>query len=60
MDQGTRFDVGATRHGRKCEPKRRVRRGAISEGDWRFAERHPVWMAASVFHTRAGRFLSGG
>jgi hypothetical protein len=57
MGQGTRFDVGATRHGRKCEPKRRVRRGAISEGDWRIAERHPVRRADSVSHTRAGRFF---
>ena len=57
MGQGTRFDVGATRHGREDEPKRRVRRGAISEGDWRIAERHPVRRAASVSHTRAGHFF---
>ena len=57
--KGRAIDVGATRHGRKCEPKRRLRRGAISEGDWRIAERHPVRRAVPVFHTRAGRFLAG-
>jgi hypothetical protein len=57
MGQGTRFDVGATRRGREDEPKRRERRGAISEGDWRIAERHPVRRAASVSHTRAGHFF---
>ena len=41
----------------RCGPVRRVRRGAISEGGWRIAGHHPVRMAASVFHTRAGRFL---
>jgi hypothetical protein len=36
---------------------RRVRRGAISESDWRIAGYHPVQMAASVFHIGAGRFF---
>ena len=47
----------ARRPGRQCEPKRRVKRGTISEGDLRIAEHHPVRMAASVFHIRAGRFF---